>query len=260
MIRLRPVAAMTSVAAVTFVVLVAAACVPRQTGESVAVAEGSRSGASKPPVMPADPNPEIMVDAVSFDLTNRPEDQDYWSPRRSEGMCAAKKIVDGVGYQRLGELGFQPDTPGAGLPDIAFTKDERKTVLDALVSCVDTEEAAAALIFGAGRVSSQSAVCYARIIDKAGAVPDFFESWLFGTPVDPFANDGRLADTMAAGAQVCLNPTSLNWPTLHSPIAQRPVIDANAPAGSSNSNRPDDQRIKDHRSKKEDPPVNEEKN
>ena len=126
--------------------------------------------------------------------------------------------------------------------------DERAKVVAALTSCVDTHEAASSLFFGKGRISAKAAECVADVLDKAGMVPIFFEAWINAKPVDPFANDGNLANTMSAAAQVCLSPGELNWPTLRSPVDDQDLIDSDLPAGSRDSNHPDDRRLREEES------------
>lgn len=226
----------------TVVMCTLVGCIPRQRGESTEVRRDSDTRGEVAPVLPANPPKGLVVEAIRFDLTYRPDDQDFWTPTRSESKCVAEKIVTGVGYQRLSELGYQPGTPGAGLPDLAFTPEEDQLVLAAFQECVDYREAAAAILFGKGRISNSSAKCLAKVLYEAGVIGEIFESWLSKTPIDPFANDGLFASRLSAGAQVCLTPNDLNWPTLKSPSDDQDLIDADAPAGSSDSNHPDDRR------------------
>lgn len=224
------------------------ACVPRKLGETEEVPRRADTVGSKAPVLPeSNPPADLVVDALRYDLTVRPDDQNYWSFTRPEATCVADKIVAAVGPERLSQLGYRPGTPGAGLPDIALTPDERVRVMAAFDACVDMKEVIADLLFGKGRISSQSAMCVAKILDKAGLGSVFIRSWLFAEPVDAFADGGPLANTMSAAAQVCLNPKDLNWPTLRSPLDEENVIDADAPGGASGSNHPDDQRLREEK-------------
>lgn len=228
--------------AVSILILVLG-CVPRERGATTEIRRRSDTRGDKAPVLPeSNPSEKMVIAAVRFDLTNRPDSQDYWTPTSNEAECVAKKTVTSVGAERLSQLGYQPGTPGAGIPDIALTTDERTKVLGAFTECVKTKEAAASLLFGSGRISAASSLCLAKILDRAGLVPQLFESWVFAKPIDPFANGGLLAETLSAGAQVCMDPNDLNWPTLHSPTEDKGLIDADAPGGSRNSNRPDDRR------------------
>ena len=224
-------------------------CVPRERGSSVEIKRESDTSKIRAPKLPkANPTASQMEQAIVFDLRNRPDSQDFWTPTRSEAKCVAQEVVSGVGLDRLSSLGFQPGTQGASLVDIAMTADERAKVVAALTSCVDTHEAASSLFFGKGRISAKAAECVADVLDKAGMVPIFFEAWINAKPVDPFANDGNLANTMSAAAQVCLSPGELNWPTLRSAVDDQDLIDSDLPAGSRDSNHPDDRRLREEES------------
>lgn len=228
--------------AIVLLIALQTACIPRVRGDSVAVDDRHEADAQPPSLPEGNVSVDTMVDAVRFDLTNRPDDQDYWSLSEEESGCAAEKIVTAIGSERLSELGFQPGTPGAGIPQLAFSGDERKEIVSGLVDCVDHEEMAAALLFGAGRISADSATCMGSILAEAGVPASWLESWVFGAEVDPFADDAVSSKTMSSAAQICLDPNALNWPTLRSPVEDELVIDADAPPGAANSDHPDDHR------------------
>lgn len=230
-------------------VCVAVGCIPSERGATVEIKRASDTHKAKVPVLPrTNPSPEQMERAIDFDLRNRPDSQDFWTPTRSEADCVAKEVVNGIGTDRLSALGYQPGTPGAGLVDLALTTEERAKLTSALTGCVDMREAIAALYFGKGRVSVKAAGCLADILDKTGFVPAFFAAWANGSAVDPFAQDAHLADSMSAAAQICLSPNDLNWPTLRSPVEDQGLIDADLPPGSRDSNHPDDRRLREKES------------
>lgn len=229
--------------AVTVLIAVQTACVPRTRGDSKTVDVREDPRDVHVPVLPqGDVSTDAMVEAIRFDLTNRPDDQDYWSLSDDEAECASAGIVDAVGLERLVELGYQPGSPATGLAGVALTATERDKVTAQLVDCVDLEEMTAALLFGAGRIPPTSATCMARIINKAGIPAQWLESWVTGHAVDPLADDAASSRAMSSAAEVCMDPNDLNWPTLRSPVEDELVIDADAPAGSSNSDHPDDHR------------------
>lgn len=220
-------------------------CVPRKQANTAEVGPKTAATSSKPPKLSANPSPDQVESALRFDLSGRPDDQDYWAPSPDEARCAAKKIVTDIGAERLAQLGYQPGTPGAGLVNIALSDEERAKALGSIESCVNMKEAVTAMFFGRGRISTTAASCMAEVLDKAGIIPVLFASWMDSKPIDALANDAKVADTLSAGAQVCLNPNDLNWPTLRSPVDGQTVIDADAPGGASNSNRPDDERLRE---------------
>lgn len=229
--------------AIVLLITVQTACVPRTREDSRTVGARPDPAEVEPPVLPEGVvAPELMAEAIEFDLTHRPDGQNYWSLGDSEADCAATGIVDAIGSDRLVDLGYKPGTPGAGLPQIDLTAAERDQIVAQLVDCTDQKEMAAALLFGNGRIPARSATCMGEILAKAGVPTTWLAAWIFDEPVDPFVDDADASTNMSAAARVCLDPASLNWPALRSPIQESPVIDADAPAGSSNSNHPDDNR------------------
>lgn len=229
--------------AVTVLIVAQTACVPRTRGDSVTVDARDDARNVAAPVLPdGEVTPDEMAEAIRFDLTDRPDSQDYWTLSDSEAACAADGIVTALGVDRLRELGYRPGSPGAGLSRIELSAAERDVVVAQLIDCVDLEEMTAALLFGSGRISPTSATCMARILAKSGVPAIWLGSWITGEPMDALADDATAARTMSGAAEVCLDPNDLNWPTLRSPVEDELVIDADAPPGSSNSNHPDDHR------------------
>ena len=82
---------------------------------------------------------------------------------REEAECWASGIVDGVGEDRLNELGVTPESVGE-LEDLALTDEEVSTVVDSLFDCADVKQAFAdqfAADFGA-----EAASCIAEGLDE----------------------------------------------------------------------------------------------
>lgn len=224
---------------------VATACIPQNKGDASDLDDGSDSAkaASAVPVFPATGEiaPELLVEGLVYDFTTRPSDQDYWSPPTAEATCAAQGIVDAIGAARLSELGYRVATPGASLNDIGLTDAERNTVVDEFSNCVDMVEGVAALLFGDGRMTTESALCVARGLGDTQMLRPFVEAWAFGRAVDPFASDAAFASTLIAEAQVCIADNAFLWPKLRFPD-EEPLIDSDAPGGSESSAHPDDRR------------------
>ena len=82
-----------------------------------------------------------------------------------EARCWSGKIVDGIGEDRLGELGVTAQNVGE-LEDIGFTEGEVGTIVDSMFDCTDVKESFAKSFeedFGA-----EGAACVADKLD-----PDF---------------------------------------------------------------------------------------
>lgn len=218
-------------------------CVPRRTSDTSTVKESTHliEGAAKPPVFPTTNVPKaLLIDGLTYDFAVAPLDQDYWSPSKKEARCAATAIVDRIGAQRISDLGYRVDTPGASLNDVALTTEERDAVVEEFSRCVDMQEALAALLFGNGRIRTRAATCLSEVISTKGLLPQFVKAWIFGEAVNPFASDAALASALSTGSQVCINANDLNWPNLSVPGSDQGLIDSSAPPGSRSSAYADD--------------------
>ncbi len=230
-------------AALSVLVAVLVSCADR--GPSAEVDDGSESARAErvAPVFPEDgtvPEP-LLVQGLVFDLTNRPVDLDYWAAPSEQAECAAQAIVDELGAARLSQLGYRPGVTGASLNDIELSDDEREQVADAVEGCVDMAEAVAAMFYGDGRIAPTVASCLADGLDQKQQLRPFVVAVVFGTAVDPFADDGALANAMLDQSVVCVPAGAFNWSDLDLPD-DSPVLDADAPGGVSGSPYVDDQR------------------
>ena len=228
-------------------VWVAASC--SDNGPAAEVDDGTESARAEQvaPVFPEDgPVPEeLLVEGLVFDLTNRPVDLSYWAAPTDQAECAATAIVDGVGADRLSELGYRPGVSGASLNDIELSDDERIAVADAVEECVDMVEAVAAMFYGDGRIAPTVATCLADGLGEAEQLRPFVVAVVFGTAVDPFADDSALATAMLEQSAVCVPEEAFNWSDLDLP-GDDPVLDSDAPGGVPGSPFVDDQRPSTH--------------
>ena len=78
-------------------------------------------------------------------------------------------------------------------------------------SCVDMEQAVAALFMGDGNMSPAQAMCMAKGLHSKGLTAQFADAWAFGTGVDPLAGDVSFATTLLAYTDVCLPDTAFTW-------------------------------------------------
>lgn len=222
-------------------VLVLAGCADR--GPSSEVDDGSDSARDElvAPVFPdgGQVPVELVVEGLVFDLSNRPGDLNHWAAPSDEAGCAAERIVETVGDDRLVELGYRPGVSGASLNDLDLTDDERERIVDAVAECVDMVEAVAAMFYGDGRLDPQVATCLSEGLGDAAQLRPFVVAIVFGTAVDPFADDGALANELLVRSAICVPQDAFDWSDLELP-GGGDVIDSDAPGGLPDSAFPDD--------------------
>ena len=218
--------------------LLLAACVPSEKSGLHEVDEGPGSALDEAtaPEFPDVGNvaPELVVEGLTFDLTQRPRDQNYWAPQHDEATCASEQIVEVLGPDRLVGLGYRPGVAGASLNDVDLSDEERTAVTDAVEGCVDLVEGFAAVLYGNGRMAPRLAACVARGMGASGQLRTVVEAWVSGQAIDPFAEGSGFAAALLGHAEVCIPAEAFNWPDVHLPDDER-LIDADSPAGSSRS-------------------------
>jgi hypothetical protein len=224
----------------------ASACsMPQSRSEPREVDDGSDSAKAEGqvPVFPAEGEvpAELLVAGLTYDLSTRPRDQNYWTPSTAEARCTAEGIVAGIGAPRLSQLGYRVDTPGASINDVALSDAERTVVIDSFSSCVDMVEGVASLLFGDGRLPNRAAICVAEGLGRDDMLRPFVEAWAFGRAVDPFAADAAFGTALLDEANVCISGAAFDWPDVRLPDDD-PLIDSDAAGGTSRSPYVDDRR------------------
>ena len=218
--------------------LLLVACVPSEKAglREVDDGPGSPTEDDTAPEFPDIGNvaPDLVVEGLTFDLTQRPRDQNYWAPQHDEAVCASEQIVETLGSDRLVGLGYRPGVAGASLNDVDLSDEERTAVVDAVEGCVDLVEGFAAVLYGNGRMAPRLAACVARGMGTSGQLRTVVEAWISGSAIDPFAEGSDFAAALMGHAEVCIPAEAFNWPDVHLPDDER-LIDADAPAGASRS-------------------------
>lgn len=94
------------------------------------------------------------IDAVAADLQ---DDSDFGEIdiNEQDARCAAEKIVDGLGAERIEEAGFTGEDPDPDLSE--FSEDELATMADGLEACVDDLEGALAAAVKKGMLEESNA-------------------------------------------------------------------------------------------------------
>lgn len=116
--------------------------------------DGSGSGSS------SDGADTPIGKALTEDLMAEGEDE--LNATEEEARCAAGGIVDGVGEDRLEELGVTADNVD-DIETIDFTDGELDVVVDSLFDCIDVEQMLADEM--AGEFGDEAASCVAEELD-----------------------------------------------------------------------------------------------
>jgi hypothetical protein len=106
-----------------------------------------------------------------------------------EARCVAGGIVDGVGEERIEELGFTPDNVDM-IEGADFTDDEIDTMVDVYFDCVDVSQVIVANL--AAGVGDEAANCFAENLPE-DVLRDFFASGNFGVEM-PDESEQALRD------------------------------------------------------------------
>lgn len=110
----------------------------------------------------------------------------------AEARCVAGGIVDGVGEDRIEELGFTPDNVDM-MEGAEFTDDEIDTMVDVFFDCVDMRQVIVTTL--AAEAGEEAAECFAENLPE-DALRDFFASSNFGVEM-PDESNQALRDAAA---------------------------------------------------------------
>lgn len=188
---------------------------PSNTRDATELADGSGfvPAGRTAPVFPASGlvSPELLVAGIVFDLTDAPVERNVWVPDEPSATCAAEGIVEGLGAERLSELGYRPGTEGNGLNEIALTTAERDVVAERLAGCLDLRDAIGTLLMGNDQMSGADAACIAESLQQRGVLARLAEAFAFAENLDPLAVDGAFGDALLTGASVCVGEGAFDW-------------------------------------------------
>lgn len=145
-----------------------------------------------------------VVESLTDELSTVGTNLNEWAAPRDQATCAAQRIVERLGLDRLLELGFDPQAASLAL---AYTDEERAAVTNILVSCIDIATGLLSMISAYQKVDLAPAACFTRGVDREGLTRDFVAGLLSGTGSDPFAQDSRLATGMNELMISCFDAT-----------------------------------------------------
>ncbi|MFV0317679.1 MAG: hypothetical protein ACK5O2_12060 [Microthrixaceae bacterium] len=187
------------------------ACVPTSRTDPIEVG-GAEELVAQPPVFPetGEVPPELLVEGLVYDFTNREVDLDLWAPRESEARCAAESIVESYGGV-LSDLGYEPGRSGAAINEIALTPEERVGISQLFLACVDAEQMLGSMFMGSDHMRAREATCMASGLADTAMPLAVVEAWMNDEGFDPIGEDGDLARLILDYTNVCLSPFSFFW-------------------------------------------------
>ncbi len=144
-----------------------------------------------------------LIEAITDRYSTEPANLNVWAAPRAEARCAAERIVEQLGADRLLQLGFDPQKGQLALP---YTDAEQNTVLNLLVGCIDFEHGLVEMLSAYDKLSLESSACVSSVIERRGLTRELASGLLSGSEPDPFSNDNRLGAGVTAAMLECLDP------------------------------------------------------
>lgn len=141
---------------------------------------------------------ESLTDHLSAVGSNLNE----WAAPREEAACAARKIVQTLGVDRLLDLGYDPQK---GRLRLQYSDEERIAVTNILAGCIDIAEGLLSLFSAYGKLGVAPAACLTRGIERQGLDRDFIVGVLTGKPPDPFVQDNQFGIALSRLMIECLD-------------------------------------------------------
>ncbi len=146
---------------------------------------------------------EGLVASITDHLAVERPDLNSWAPPSDQAACAAERIVDGVGVDRLLSIGFDPDQGDLTLP---YEPAEQALVVEALDDCLDFERALVELIGANGKVSATTAGCIGARSRADGITADVALAFVTGDQLDVTADDNRVGESLVRSMTACVDP------------------------------------------------------
>ena len=144
-----------------------------------------------------------LIESLTDHLSASGDDLNQWAAPRDEAACAAEKIVDRLGPDRLLDLGYDPQR---GRLALQYTDDERISIGNMLDSCIDVAAGLNSMFAGYGKLSIESSTCLTEGIERKGLARDFISGLLTGTSPDPFAEGNQLGLGISRLMVECFTP------------------------------------------------------
>jgi hypothetical protein len=156
---------------------------------------------------------QSLIDHLSTVDTNLND----WAPPRDQATCAADRVIERIGVDRLLQLGFDPNVGTLGL---SYAPDERVAMLNIVSACIDFREGILEVLSGYQKISFKSATCVADGFQRLGLTRLYAASLLTGQEPDPFDTSNNLAKGTTDVMGQCLTPIELTPETHDFPFPQ----------------------------------------
>jgi hypothetical protein len=144
-----------------------------------------------------------LIESLTDHLSRSSDDLNQWAAPRDEAGCAARKIVDKLGVDRLLDLGYDPQ---GGRLALQYTDEERIAVGNMLDSCIDVAAGLNSMFSSYDKLSAKASTCLTEGIERKGLARDFISGILTGTSPDPFAEDNELGTGLSRLMLECFKP------------------------------------------------------
>lgn len=135
-------------------------------------------------------------------LSDVGDDLNEWAAPVEQAECAADRILERLGVDRLLALGYEPTDGNLGLP---YRSDERTALLNILTGCIDFSQGIVELLSSYQKLDYESSACVSRGLERRGLTRDYADGLLRGAEIDPFVDDYRVADGTTRVLVECLD-------------------------------------------------------
>lgn len=164
----------------------------------------------------------IRASLVAY-MSQRIDDLDQWTANREEAACAAERLLDRFGAERLLEVGYDPNAPTLAL---TLPVEERTAAVNVLVGCVDFSRGMLEMLSSYLKLPIAEADCMAKGFERLGLDRDLAGSLVDGVETDPFANSNRFGVGVSSLVVECMGEESLHP---DAPLSRLPGPDPDAP-------------------------------
>lgn len=165
----------------------------------------------------------VRASLVAY-MSQRRDDLDQWAANTEEAECAAERLVERFGVERLLEVGFDPNEPTLAL---TLPAEERTAAVNVLVGCIDFSRGMLEMLSSYMKLPIAESDCMAKGFERLGLDRDLAGALVDGTEPDPFANSNRFGVGVSSLAVECMEELSLHP---DAPLSRLPGPDPDAPA------------------------------
>ncbi len=189
------------VAASVLMAVASAACTASKVDDSA-------SGASGDEVAAAYPLTDEGIAASFRDHMTRVDDNlNLWVPTDAEADCAATRLVERFGANRLIAMGYDPDD---GRLVLAYEPAERSATVNILSGCIDVSRGLLEMMSSYSKTPLSSAECLTRGIESEGLTRVYVESLVDGVEPEVLEGPQELGRRVAELMGKCMDVDDLD--------------------------------------------------